>query len=351
MSDGPAAPAAAIPLTAVGLAGPTASGKSALALAAAARWPLEIVSVDSAQVYRGLDIGTAKPTPAERAAVPHHLIDILEPTDRYSAARFVADARQLIGEINGRGRTALLVGGTMLYFKALIDGLDAMPGADPHVRAAIDARAAAEGWPALHAELARIDPATAARLQPTDAQRIQRAIEVWQVSGRPLSEFHRPRGAIDANDASGAGESRLPGLALPLLALEPDSREWLHARIAARFRQMLADGLVDEVAALRACGDLHPDLPAMRCVGYRQAWAALDSGDLRALPERGIAATRQLAKRQLTWLRSMAPALRLACDAADAVPRALDWFGAQLDAARPAGAHLHGGPAAHRRNG
>ncbi len=335
MTVAPAGPGPEPPLLAVAIAGPTASGKSALALAAAARWPLEIVSVDSAQVYRGLDIGTAKPSAAERAAVPHHLIDILPPTERYSAARFVADARRLIGEVNSRGCSALLVGGTMLYFKALVDGLDAMPGADPDVRAAIDARAAAEGWPALHAELARVDPATAARLQPMDAHRIQRAIEVWQVSGRPLSEFHRPRDACDA------GEDRMPGLALPLLALEPDSRDWLHARIAARFRQMLADGLVAEVEALRTRGDLNPELPAMRCVGYRQAWAALDGGDLRELPERGIAATRQLAKRQLTWLRSMAPARRIACDAPDAVSQALDWLGARLD----------GGLAARRRAG
>jgi tRNA dimethylallyltransferase len=291
------------PLRAVGLAGPTASGKSTLALAAATRWPVEIISVDSAQVYRGLDIGTAKPSAAERAAVPHHLIDILAPTEAYSAARFVADTRRLIGEINARGRTALLVGGTMLYFKALTGGLDSMPAADPSVRAALDARAAAEGWPALHAELARVDPVTAARLPPTDAQRIQRALEVWTISGQPLSAFH--------------GQGRAPGLELPLLALEPASRPWLHTRIAQRFDAMLAAGLVDEVRALRARTDLYPDLPALRCVGYRQAWAALDAGDLAPLRDQGIAATRQLAKRQLTWLRSMARSV-VACDADDA---------------------------------
>jgi len=210
---------------AVGIAGPTASGKSALALAAAQHWPVELISVDSAQVFRGLDIGTAKPSAAERAAVPHHLIDILDPLEAYSAARFVADATRLIEQINERGRTALLVGGTMLYFKALIDGLDAMPAADAEVRAALDARAATQGWPALHAELAKVDPITAARLPPSDSQRIQRALEVWQLSGRPLSSFH--------------GQSRSASLALPLLALEPVSRSWLHARIGERFDAML----------------------------------------------------------------------------------------------------------------
>jgi len=298
-------------MKAIGLAGPTASGKTALALAAAARWPLEIVSVDSALVYRGMDIGSAKPSAAERAAVPHHGIDLIEPTGAYSAAQFVADARRLIGEINARGRLALLVGGTMLYFKALTAGIDAMPAADPALRAALDARAAAEGWPALHAELARVDPATAARLPPHDAQRIQRALEVWHSSGRALSSFH--------------GQDRSPGLALPLVALEPESRAWLHQRIAQRFDQMLAAGLVDEVRSLRARGDLHAGLPAMRCVGYRQVWAALDDdatlapGSARwaAMREAGIAATRQLAKRQLTWLRGMDRRV-VACDAPEA---------------------------------
>ena len=316
---------------AIGIAGPTASGKSALALAAAQRWPVEIVSVDSALVYRSMDIGTAKPSAAERAAVPHHLIDCIDPTGAYSAAQFVADASRLVAEINARSRTALLVGGTMLYFKALAEGLDAMPPADVAVRAALDDRAAAEGWPALHGELARVDPATAARLAPADTQRIQRALEVWQLSGRPISAFH--------------GEARSPGIALPLLALEPADRAWLHARIATRFDTMLASGLVDEVRALRARGDLHPGLPAMRCVGYRQVWAALDadSGTLDAesgtlapgsphwatLRAQGIAATRQLAKRQLTWLRSM-PRTVLSCDAPDAAARGLAAIGALL---------------------
>ena len=293
---------------AIGLAGPTASGKSALALAAARRWPLEIVSVDSAQVFRGMDIGTAKPDAADRAAVPHHLIDIVDAAQAYSAAQFAADARRLIDEINRRGRVALLVGGTMLYFKALIDGLDALPAADPAIRAALDARAAAAGWPALHADLARVDPTTAARIAPHDAQRLQRALEVWQITGRPLSSQH--------------GRREQAGLALPLVALAPTDRGWLHARIAARFDAMLAAGLVDEVRALRARGDLDPAMPAMRCVGYRQAWAALDAGDLAGLRARGIAATRQLAKRQLTWLRSTGH-VGVAADAPDALDRGL----------------------------
>ena len=314
----------AAPLRAVGLAGPTASGKSALALAAAQRWPLEIISVDSALVYRGLDIGSAKPSAAERAAVPHHLIDILEPTQSYSAAQFVADARRLITEINARGRTALLVGGTMLYFKALTDGLDVLPVADPAVREVLDARAAAEGWPALHAELARVDPVTAARLPPTDAQRIQRALEVWQLTGQPMSTLH--------------GRQQVQGLSLPLLALEPTDRAWLHQRIAQRFDAMLAEGFIGEMNSLRARGDLTPDLPSMRCVGYRQAWEVLDaglgdqaSGPLwDALRERGIAATRQLAKRQITWLRSMQRTV-VACDSPAALADGLDALGRLID--------------------
>ena len=315
--------------TAIAIAGPTASGKSALALAAAQHWPVEIISVDSALVYRGMDIGTAKPSAAELAAVPHHLIDCVDPAQSYSAAQFVADATRLVADIQARGRTALLVGGTMLYFKALADGLDAMPPADATVRAALDARAAAEGWPALHGELARVDPATAARLPPGDAQRIQRALEVFQLTGRPISSFH--------------GSGRSAGLAVPLLALEPADRAWLHARIAERFDAMLAAGLVDEVRALRQRGDLHPDLPSMRCVGYRQAWAALDAeGDALApgstawalLRAQGIAATRQLAKRQLTWLRGMARTV-VACDAPDATAQGLAAIDRLLGGAAP----------------
>jgi tRNA dimethylallyltransferase len=286
----------------IGLAGPTASGKTAAALALAEVLPLEIISVDSALVYRGMDIGTAKPTRDERSRVPHHLIDILDPTEAYSAAQFVADAQRLIADIAARGRLPLLVGGTMLYFKALYEGLDAMPPADPAVRAALDAEAAERGWPALHAELAQVDPATAARLAPNDAQRIQRALEVWRSTGRPLSSFHRG--------------DKTPLAPQPLVALEPTDRAWLHARIAQRFDAMLDAGFVDEVRALRSRGDLHLGLPSMRCVGYRQAWEAVDAGSPPdELRERGIAATPQLAKRQLTWLRSMPWRHVVACDA------------------------------------
>ncbi|MGZ5846093.1 MAG: tRNA (adenosine(37)-N6)-dimethylallyltransferase MiaA [Ramlibacter sp.] len=292
------------------LAGPTASGKSQAALQLARAFDVEIVSVDSALVYRGMDIGTAKPTLAERQAVPHHLIDIRDPLQAYSAAEFAADAARLVREINARGRVALLVGGTMLYFKALFEGLDAMPPADAAVRAAIEADAAVRGWPALHAELAAVDPRTAARLAPADAQRIQRALEVYRATGRPLSDFH--------------GSARQGALQpAALLSLEPTDRAWLHERIARRFDAMLAEGFLDEVRRLRARGDLGPELPSMRSVGYRQAWEALDAGwPLAQLRDRGIFATRQLAKRQLTWLRAMERRV-VPCDAVDAVPQLL----------------------------
>ncbi len=305
------------------LAGPTASGKSAASLAIAQRWPVEIISVDSALVYRGMDIGTAKPSRDEQAQVPHHLIDITDPPQAYSAAEFVRDAQRLIGEITARGRTPLLVGGTMLYFKALMQGLDDMPRADAHVRARIEAAATSHGWPAMHAELARVDPITAARLAPNDAQRIQRALEVFEVSGQPLSALQTGQQRQHPNPiATGA-----------LLSLEPADRVWLHERIAQRFDAMLAAGFIDEVKALRARGDLHPDLPSMRCVGYRQAWEALDAaGDaaltptqLAELRDRGIFATRQLAKRQITWLRSMPERVVVPCDAPDALAQVLQW--------------------------
>jgi tRNA dimethylallyltransferase len=301
------------------LAGPTASGKSALALqlvqALQGEIGIEIVSVDSAQVYRGMDIGTAKPNAAERAAVPHHLIDLLEPEQRYSAAQFVHDAAAAAAAIRARGRLPLMVGGTMLYFKALREGLDAMPAADPSIRRQIDARAAQQGWPALHAELQRIDPATAARLAPNDAQRIQRALEVWMLSGQPLSQWHARRGDTSAGACAGAW---------PLITLEPASRAWLHERIARRFDVMLGAGFVDEVRQLRQRPALRPHMPSMRCVGYRQAWAALDAGRLDSLRDTGIAATRQLAKRQITWLRSMSADTRLACDELQAAAGLLD---------------------------
>ncbi|WKB55345.1 tRNA (adenosine(37)-N6)-dimethylallyltransferase MiaA [Eleftheria terrae] len=293
------------------LAGPTAGGKTAAALAVAQKLPVEIISVDSALVYRGMDIGTAKPTPAERAAVPHHLIDLIDPTQAYSAAQFVADATRLMAEIRARGRLPLLVGGTMLYYKALLDGMDPLPAADAEVRAELDAEAAALGWPAMHEALARVDPLTAARLAPNDAQRIQRALEVWRLSGQPLSSFH--------TDRFGAGRNR-PTPPAPLISLEPRERGWLHRRIEARFAQMLQQGLVDEVQQLRARGDLSLALPSMRCVGYRQVWEMLDGlFQASALPERGVTATRQLAKRQLTWLRGMPHRQVVASDDADAL--------------------------------
>lgn len=305
------------------IAGSTASGKTAAALAIAREFAVEIISVDSALVYRGMDIGTAKPSAAELAAVPHHLIDIRDPLQAYSAAEFVRDATRLIGEIHARGKLPLLVGGTMLYFKALFEGLDDMPKADAGVRALLEEEARAKGWPALHAELARVDPATAARLQPGDSQRIQRALEVYRISGQPLSAFHTTKG--------GAAQTAV-AKASTLVSLEPQDRAWLHARIAQRFDAMLAAGFLDEVRRLRARGDLHPDLPSMRCVGYRQAWELLDAHETRAvdgvfplaeLRERGIFATRQLAKRQITWLRSMRERRVVACDAPDALQQVL----------------------------
>jgi len=298
------------------LAGPTASGKTAAALAMAQAWPVEIISVDSALVYRGMDIGTAKPTAAELAAVPHHLINIRDPLQAYSAAEFVTDARQLMTDIAARGKLPLLVGGTMLYFKALRDGLDDMPRADPAIREAIALEAAQQGWPALHAELAQVDPVTAARLAPADSQRISRALEVFRISGRPLSSFQTRNS--ESNEAPLHDPDSL------LISLEPIDRAWLHQRIAQRFDAMLASGFLDEVRALRARGDLHPDLPSMRCVGYRQAWEALDGlWPLSELRDKGIAATRQLAKRQLTWLRSSPQRQVVACDAPDALERVL----------------------------
>ncbi|WP_457427469.1 tRNA (adenosine(37)-N6)-dimethylallyltransferase MiaA [Roseateles sp. P5_E7] len=287
-------------LTPICLVGPTGCGKTAAALAIAEVLPVEIISVDSALVYRGMDIGTAKPTAAEQAAVPHHLIDILDPTESYSAAEFVRDAKRLAADISARGKLPLLVGGTMLYFKALFDGLSTLPQADAELRAAIDAEAAERGWPAMHAELASLDPETGARLAPNDSQRIQRALEVIRLTGQPLSVLH--------------AASRDEGVNWPLFSLEPTDRAWLHARLAQRFEVMLAGGLVDEVKALRARGDLSLALPSMRCVGYRQTWEALDANDVKDLPERGIAATRQLAKRQVTWLRSMPQRRVIACD-------------------------------------
>ncbi|APA85743.1 tRNA (adenosine(37)-N6)-dimethylallyltransferase MiaA [Paraburkholderia sprentiae WSM5005] len=279
------------------LLGPTASGKTAAALALAARRPVEIISVDSALVYREMDIGTAKPTAKERAVAPHHLIDIVDPADSYSAAQFRADTLRLVGEIHARGRLPLLVGGTMLYYKALTQGLNELPGADAEVRATLDADAARDGWPALHARLAAFDPVTAARLAPNDSQRIQRALEVFMLTGQPMSTLLAAPARTD--DVASAWRF------VPV-ALEPSERGVLHARIEQRFDSMLAHGFVDEVMRLRGRGDLLPEMPSMRCVGYRQVWEYLDGAvDYRTMRDKGVFATRQLCKRQLTWLRSM----------------------------------------------
>jgi len=293
--------------------GPTASGKSALAATLADHFPVEIISVDSAQIYRGMDIGTAKPSVAERRSVPHHLIDIVDPTGSYSAAQFRSDAVRLISEIAARGRIPLLVGGTMLYFKTLREGLSELPESDAAVRARIDAEAAERGWPALHAELAKIDASTAARLKPSDSQRIQRALEIYRVAGKPMSQL------------LGRARSALPFRLLEL-ALVPSDRAELHRRIESRFDAMLERGLVEELRALRERHTLRPGLPSMRCVGYRQAWQHLEGEFGRdELRDRGIFATRQLAKRQLTWLRAMKAVRSFDCLAEDPDAEALDY--------------------------
>jgi tRNA dimethylallyltransferase len=308
---------------AVAIMGPTASGKTAAALAIAREVPAEIISVDSALIYRGMDIGTAKPSAEELASVPHHLIDIIAPTESYSVAQFRADTLKLVAEISARGKLALLVGGTMMYFKGLTDGLDELPTADPELRARIESDAARLGWPAMHERLRALDPATAARLAPNDAQRINRALEILELSGRPMSEL-----------LSGREQLELP-FELLSFALEPSERSVLHARIATRFDQMLGhsddSGIVAEVAGLRARGDLHPGLPSMRCVGYRQAWDYLDGKiDRAALRETGIIATRQLAKRQLTWLRSMPDRVVIDCLSANATSKMLKQIAARM---------------------
>lgn len=273
--------------------GPTGAGKTDLALHLAARYPVEIVSVDSAMVYRGMNIGTGKPDAATLARFPHHLVDILDPAQAYSAGQFVRDARRVIGEIHARGRIPLLVGGTMLYFRALRRGLADLPGADAAVRAQIDSEAREIGWPALHAQLARIDAPAAARIQPNDAQRIQRALEVFRITGRTLSDLH-------ATTAAPA-----PGLVFTACAWVPGDRDRLYAAIAKRFEAMLAAGFLDEVRALYARGDLHERLPAIRSVGYRQLWEHLSgAADWAAAIDNAILATRHLARRQLVWLRS-----------------------------------------------
>lgn len=318
----PSSPAVDERPVALVLTGPTASGKSGFALEIARALSCEIVSVDSAQVYRGMDIGTAKPDARTRARVPHHLLDLIDPDERYSAARFVEDALAAMAGIGERGRVPLLAGGTMLYLKAMSSGLADLPAADPAVRAVIDAMAAESGWPALHAELARLDPITAARLEPQDAQRIQRALEIAWITGTPMSTLLAER------------PPRPFPWRLVQAALVPADRAALHARIAVRFEEMLELGLIGELRRLRERYPLEPDLPSMRCVGYRQAWAYLDGQlSLAGLREAGIAATRQLAKRQLTWLRSMPQVTAHECFACDPLPALLEQFGEALELA------------------
>ncbi len=287
---------------AIFLMGPTASGKTGVAVELAQRLPVELVSVDSALVFRDMDIGTAKPDAATLARAPHHLIDIVSPTEAYSAAAFRHDALRLMADITARGKIPLLVGGTMLYFKALREGLSELPQSDAAVRAELDAEIAAHGIEALHRKLAEVDPETAARLAPGDTQRVQRAMEIYRISGQPMSTLLKQQ-----------TQHELPYNILPI-ALVPSDRSALHQRIAVRFQLMLKDGLVDELRMLREKYPLHRDMTSMRCVGYRQAWEFLEGEIAEAeLLEKGIAATRQLAKRQLTWLRSMPDNVELDC--------------------------------------
>ncbi len=279
---------------AIFILGPTASGKTALAMRLADQFPVELISIDSAQVFRDMNVGTAKPDAATLQRYPHHLIDLISPEESYSAAQFCKDALQAMADITARGNIPLIVGGTMLYYKALTEGLADLPQADLAVRAQIDAEAAAKGWPTLHAELARVDPDTAARLKPNDSQRIQRALEVFRLTGEPMAAIY-------------ARQTRevLPYRRMTI-ALMPIERAWLHERIAQRFDEMLAQGLVEETVALREKYTLHGDLPSMRCVGYRQVWDMLEQKiPPRELRDRGIFATRQFAKRQITWLNSL----------------------------------------------
>jgi tRNA dimethylallyltransferase len=311
---------------AIFLMGPTASGKTDLAIELSRILPCELISVDSALVYRDMDIGTAKPSKAQLAEHPHRLIDILDPAQSYSAAQFRQDALAAMAEISARGNIPLLVGGTMLYFKALLEGLADMPAADPRIRERLMARAAEDGWQSLHDELAQVDPISAARIHPNDPQRLVRALEVWQASGASMTE-HRARQSRQSTDADASGAAQLP-YTVAQLAIAPLDRQVLHERIARRFAQMLERGFVDEVCALRARSDLHPALPSIRAVGYRQVWDHLD-GKLTAdeMQERGVIATRQLAKRQFTWLRGWADLHWLDSLAHDNLSRSLKYLG------------------------
>lgn len=311
---------------AIFLMGPTAAGKTDLAIELTKVLPCELISVDSALVYRGMDIGTAKPSKALLEKYPHRLIDILDPGQSYSAADFRTDALQAMGEISARGKIPLLVGGTMLYFKALLEGLADMPAADAEIRAQIEAQAASQGWQALHDELASVDPVSAARIHPNDPQRLVRALEVFRVSGMSMTA-HREQQSAQSAQASASGRHQLP-YTVANLAIAPTDRKVLHDRIAVRFRQMLDEGFVEEVVALRSRGDLHSNLPSIRAVGYRQVWDHLDGKLTRdEMQERGIIATRQLAKRQFTWLRSWQDLHWLDSLASDNLSRALKYLG------------------------
>ncbi|KIQ59693.1 MULTISPECIES: tRNA (adenosine(37)-N6)-dimethylallyltransferase MiaA [Pseudomonas] len=311
---------------AIFLMGPTAAGKTDLAIELTKVLPCELISVDSALVYRGMDIGTAKPSKALLAEFPHRLIDILDPAEAYSAADFRRDALQAMAEITARGKIPLLVGGTMLYYKALVDGLADMPAADPEVRAQIEDEAARLGWQALHAQLALIDPESAARIHPNDPQRLSRALEVYRVSGLSMTAL-RQRQSAQSTEAAASGLQQLP-YTVANLAIAPASRQVLHRRIEQRFTLMLEQGFIDEVVALRKRSDLHAGLPSIRAVGYRQVWDYLDGKLTSAeMQERGIIATRQLAKRQFTWLRSWTDLHWLDSLDCDNLPRALKYLG------------------------
>jgi len=311
---------------AIFLMGPTAAGKTDLAIELTKVLPCELISVDSALVYRGMDIGTAKPSKALLDKFPHRLIDILDPSQSYSAADFRNDALSAMAEITARGKIPLLVGGTMLYFKALLEGLADMPAADPGVRAQLEAEAASKGWQALHDELAAIDPVSAARIHPNDPQRLSRALEVYRVSGLSMTA-HREQQSAQSTEAAASGRHQLP-YTVANLAIAPVDRKVLHDRIAQRFTQMLDQGFVEEVVALRSRGDLHSNMPSIRAVGYRQVWDHLDGKLTRdEMQERGIIATRQLAKRQFTWLRSWENLHWLDSLACDNLPRALKYLG------------------------
>lgn len=311
---------------AIFLMGPTAAGKTDLAIELTKVLPCELISVDSALVYRGMDIGTAKPSKELLAEFPHRLIDILDPAEAYSAADFRRDALQAMADITARGKIPLLVGGTMLYYKALVDGLADMPAADPEVRAQIEEEAARLGWQVLHEQLAAIDPESAARIHPNDPQRLSRALEVYRVSGQSMTAL-RQRQSAQSTEAAASGLQQLP-YTVATLAIAPADRQVLHRRIEQRFTLMLEQGFIDEVVALRERSDLHAGLPSIRAVGYRQVWDYLDgkltSAEMR---ERGIIATRQLAKRQFTWLRSWTDLHWLDSLDCDNLPRALKYLG------------------------